>query len=221
MAGYAQSPKIRDLFTRGQPLSFDRGDIILGNEAVPDGIYYISTGYVKCYSISKDGDEYMHIIYGSGEIFPLLWAYLDVPETPLFYEAISTCSLWRIAREWFGAYMQKDLELCYAMSVQLAQQFRMFTNRVDNLEYKRARDRLLYRLLYLASRFGTRDGDGVVIEAPLTHEIFASSINLSRESVSREMEKLYKEKLIERTNGTKIRIVSPEMLRAKLSITDV
>ena len=221
MAAYEQSPKIRDLFIRGQPLSFGRGDVIIGNEPAPDGIYYISTGYVKCYSISKDGDEYMHIIYGSGEIFPLLWAYLEIPETPLFYEAISTCSLWRIAREWFSTYTQKDPELCYAMSVQLAQQFRMFTNRIDNLEYKRARDRLIYRLLYLASRFGTRDGDSVIIEAPLTHEIFASSINLSRESVSREMEKLYEEKIIEKTSDTKIRVINPDMLRARLGITDV
>ena len=100
MARYPQDPVIRRLFSRGQPLTFKKGEHIIAQDVEPEGVYYISTGYVKIYSISGSGDEYIHILYGSGEIFPLVWAYLGVHPESLYYEALSDCTVWRISREW-------------------------------------------------------------------------------------------------------------------------
>jgi CRP-like cAMP-binding protein len=69
------------------------------------------------------------------------------------------------------------------------------------LEYKSAHERVAYRLVFLASRFGKRRGSSVVIDAPLTHEFISESINLSRETVSRQIEKLENENLISRKDG--------------------
>lgn len=200
MTKYAQSSRIRHLFYKGQPLSFSKGEIILGHDSEPNGVYFIGSGYVKVYSISDTGNEYVHIIYGHGELFPFSWAYLGIEPEGLFFEALTSCSLWRMSREWFEKSLLADVQLCYDMSVQLAQQFRMYSDRLDNLEYQAAIQRVIYRLLFLASRFGVRrEDDTVLIDVPLTHELIAHTINLSRETVSRQLERLEHSKLIRQT----------------------
>jgi CRP-like cAMP-binding protein len=192
---------IRKLFTRGQPLYFSKGDIVIGNEAAPNGVYFIGTGYIKAYSISDDGDEYIHLIFGHRELFPLIWAYLgNVPEA-VYYEALSDCTLWRISRDWFNTFIQTDLSISAAIGQQLAQQFQIFSDRIDNLEYKKASERVAYRLLFLASRFGIKTHDNILIDAPITHDIFANSVNLARETVSRQLELLEKQHILGRENN--------------------
>ncbi len=195
---YPQDSVIRRLFAKGQPLVYGKGAHIIAQESKPDGVYYISTGYVKIYSISSSGDEYVHVIYGSGEIFPMVWAYLGIHPETLFYEALSDCTVWRMSREWLMHFMTTRPHIAYALSIQLAHQFRILSDRVDNLEYKKASERVAYRVLFLASRFGVKDGASIIIDPPITHETFANTINLARESVSRELERLEQNGVIQR-----------------------
>jgi CRP-like cAMP-binding protein len=210
------SPKLRLLFEKGQTLIFPKDQVIVGNSLEPEGVYYIHSGYIKVYSLSDEGDEYIHIIFGHGEIFPMIWAYLDIASTSLFYETLVETKLYRISRPLFNAYIKTDLSLAYAASVQLAQQFRILTDRIDNLEYKKASERVAYRLLFLAARFGNKENGYITIDLPITHEIFANTINLVRESVSREIEILVREKIIQKVHHH-IRILDVERLAGRLS----
>ena len=196
MPKYPQSDLVRQLFQKGQPLTYGKGQVILGNDPRPNGVYYIHSGYIKVYSISNQGEQKIHIIYGSGEIFPMTWAYLGVQANPVFYETISDTVVWRMSRDWFHHFIDTRHDVSQAMSQQLAQQFRIYAERIDNLEYKKASDRVIYRLIFLASRFGIKEKDGILIDPVLTHEIIAATINLARESVSRELERLESKKLI-------------------------
>ncbi|HSX29071.1 MAG TPA: Crp/Fnr family transcriptional regulator [Candidatus Saccharimonadales bacterium] len=200
MPKYRQSSLVRNLFTKGQPLAFSKGECILGNDAEPDGVYFLDTGYVKAYSISNEGDEYLHVIYGSGDIFPLPWAYLGTWSEHLFYEGISDCVVWRISRDWFHYFVTQRLDVSHAMSLEVAQQLRLFGDRLDNLEYKKASERVACRVLQLAGRFGVERENEMVIDSPITHENLANSINLARESVSRELERLEHDRIITRAN---------------------
>ena len=218
MAHYPQSKVISALFKTGQPMAFGAGEMIMSNYNSLNGIYFIDSGFVKVYSIGNEGDEYIHIVYGQGELFPLVWAYLGVSESSLFYEAMRDVLVWRISRETLSKKINSNPELSDAVSVQLARQLYVFSNRIENLEYKKADERIAYHLLFLASRFGTRDGDSIVIEAPITHDILADSINLVRETVSREIEKLATQGTIKRVNH-QIIIMDVPALEAKINNT--
>lgn len=216
MANYPQPRMIRQLFYQGQPLVFGKAEVVLGNRPEPNGVYYIGSGYVKAYSIGDDGDEYLHIIYGPGEIFPIIWAYLEKEREGLFYEALTSSTLWRISRGNFIEHMKTDAEVSFAFSLQLARQFQTFVGRVDNLEHKRADARIIYRILFLAIRFGKRTGSKIVIDVPLTHEMFAHSVNLTRESVSRHIGMLEKERAILHRDDHKMEIIDLESLLSKV-----
>ncbi|HET7827380.1 MAG TPA: Crp/Fnr family transcriptional regulator, partial [Candidatus Saccharimonadales bacterium] len=90
----------------------------------------------------------------------------------------------------------RDADFSYYVLKCLAEQFQVYADRLDNLEYKSAYEKVVYRLLFLAARFGQAGPDGVIIKAPITHELIAESVNLARESVSRQIEKLEKKGLI-------------------------
>jgi CRP/FNR family transcriptional regulator len=207
--------KLYRLFTQGQKLTFNKNELILSDLIEADGVYFIEKGVIKVYSINKNGDEYINVLWGSGDIFPFTWGYLG-RSTRLFYEALDEVSAWRINRSKFLKFIYTDIKLSNIMAKQMARQYSVLVNRIDNLEYKTASDRVAYCLLYLAERFGSISDDGVFINAPLTHDTLASSLKLARESFSRELEKLASENIVER-RGRSIVIKEVDRLKGKIS----
>ena len=211
----AHSDVVSSFFKTGSPLYFQKGDLILGNQPDPDGVYFVETGFVKVYSINDRGDELIRLIYGQGELFPLAWGYLGV-NSELYYEALAETLAWRASQDRFLMLLQCNVEASFAIACQMALQLHIYSGRLENLEYGRSRERVVYRLLFLAGRFGVRRGRRVVITAPITHDIVAKSINLVRESVSREIEKLEAKGIVEHSNRHII-ITDLERLRQQLN----
>ena len=166
----------------------------------PAGIFFVESGFVKVYSISDTGDRYVHLLYQHDEIFPLIWALKDIRRR-VFYEAVGPVSARMISRNDFLDFLRNDQAGVYETLEQIVSQFHIYTDRLDNLQYKSAYERVIYRLLFLASRFGVPHSSGLVINAPITHELIAESVNLTRETVSREIEKLEKQGLMTRRGG--------------------
>jgi CRP-like cAMP-binding protein len=197
MNNYVTSRLIRNFFRAGQAQRVYKGDIVIGFDEEPKGIYFIEEGFIKIYSISRTGEEYIHIIYGSGELFPLVWAYRRILR-PVFYEALDESLLFRVPQVLFSNFSKSNVEASNALALQLAQQFYVYGERIDNLEYKTPAQRTAYRLLFLAGRFGDKENQEVTINAPFTHQLIADTINLARETVSRELESFEHQHLITR-----------------------
>ncbi len=193
------NPKLIKFFDSTRQKSYSSGELVLSGED-PKGVLCIQKGFVTVYSISDEGDRYVHILYKKGEIFPLIWAIHDIRRR-IFYEAASDLVVAEAQKQDFLEFIKKDAAVAYDVLAQLAQQFYVFADRLDNLEYKLAHEKVAYRLVFLASRFGERKGKSIIIKAPLTHELISESINLARETVSREIEKMEKAKLLSRKNG--------------------
>lgn len=193
------NPDLINFFKSGKERKYSTGELVLRGEE-PSGVFYIDSGFIKVYSISDEGDKYIHIIYKAGEVFPLIWALKDIRRR-IFYEAASVLRVWEAPKEEFLDFIRRDPKITYDVLVQLAEQFYIFADRLDNLQYKSARERVVYLLIFFASRFGVHDNHQITIKAPITHELLAESVNLARETVSRELEKLEKDKLVGREKG--------------------
>jgi CRP/FNR family cyclic AMP-dependent transcriptional regulator len=183
---------IENLFANGQTLKLA---IIIRPGDDPSYFYFIREGFVKVYFINSEGEEYLHIIYGAGEMFPLSWIVNRVRRN-VFYETISPAVILRVTHEEFMETTANDPEKGFAVMQQVVTQFNIYLDRIDNLEYKYARERLVYRLLFLAGRFG-KTIDGYMTIPYFTQQDLASSINLSRESAVRELNKLKNKGLID------------------------
>jgi CRP-like cAMP-binding protein len=209
--------KLEDLCKLGTLHSYSKGEIILRTDSQPPGVFVVKEGYVKVYSITDSGEENLHIIYGPDMIFPLIWAVTGRLRQ-IFYEAMDDTNVYRVAREDFLACIIKEPETAAAILYRAMDMVNEYADRVDNLQYTKASSRIAYRLLSLAEQFGKPENGCVIIMAPVKHHDIANSSNCSRETASREMEKLEKKGYIRHKNHL-IVLCNLEQLRKEVSGT--
>jgi CRP/FNR family transcriptional regulator len=185
---------------RGTVQQYDKGEQIVHAEDDPFGVFYIDEGFVKVFSINSRGEEYIHVVYGPGEIFPIIWLVKHV-RRQMFYDALAACRLLRVSQTELEAVLRSQAPMSYEMVERAAEQFGVFLDRINNLQYRYARERLIYYLLYLARRFGIVGEQGCEIILRVSHQVIASNVNLSRESVGREIDRLVRRGTVAIRNG--------------------
>ena len=72
----------------------------------------------------------------------------------------------------------------------------VYTNRIQTLEFRSARGRIISELLNYAERFGELHGKKVIINAPITQQDIADSINMTRETANIALGLLFEEGLV-------------------------
>lgn len=206
--------KFLGIFFKSKPYRFQKGDIILRADDIPSGIYYIEKGFVKVYALAENADENLHIIYKEGELFPLIWAFSGVSKD-VFYEAMGDVTLRRVPKKEFLRSACDDPEILLEILNIILAVFSVHIDRIENLGISNAYPRVIARLLTLARRFGEIKGKSVVIRAPITHGDIATSINMTRETASREIERLEEKGLVKKA-GRLMAIMNIAKLRREL-----
>jgi CRP-like cAMP-binding protein len=183
-------------FNEGTLLHFSKDETIINGLEEPKGVYLIKKGFVKAYSSSKDGHGNMLLVHEAGEFMPLPWALDGAHTTGLFYEAMSDVTVLRVAKDKLRSAMGNNTWLSQEILKQTVNIITIYTQRIQTLEFRSARERIIAELLYLADRFGKHVGSEILIDAPITHQDIADSINMTRETASRALETLFKEGLV-------------------------
>lgn len=195
LASDKQMAALVGLFKSGTRLTYKKGEYIIRPGEAPSAVFYIESGLVKAFNISKYGEENLLIIRKAQEVFPLIWA-LTGREREIIYQAMDQAVVWRIDQEKYLDYLHSHLSALPPILDMVTEMYRIHSERILNLEYRSVRERLISFLLTMAARFGQEAEDGVVIEVPLRHQDIASSINASRETASREIAALERKGLI-------------------------
>jgi|SRR5665213_2480097 len=183
-------------FSDGHLMKFSKDEVVINGFEEPDGVFLIKSGFVKAYSISRDGHHNLLLIHKSGEFIPLPWALDGAHTTGLFYEAMTDVKILRTGKDKLRSTMGNNSWLSQEVLNQTVNIITIYTKRIQTLEYRSARERVVAELIYLAERFGVRHGDEILINAPITHQDIADSINMSRETASRALELLFEEGLM-------------------------
>jgi|SRR5665647_294083 len=202
------------LFEQAKLTQYAPGEIIAFDEDNSAFIYCIKSGFVRVYSVNARGEEYLHVVYKNGELFPLV-RLTGKMQSGVLYEALNSVSVYGIPKTELIKKVRTAADLSFALSMQVMSQFNVYTDRLDNLQYKFGRERLAYRILFLASRFGIRTERGIIVDLPLTQKVLGNSINLSRETVARELRRLEDRGLVV-YEDRKILILNVEQLASEL-----
>lgn len=188
LAGRIDDVALAPLLALGRPETCRAGTLISSPDTSTQDIFYITEGLVRVYATNNRGGEYLHIIYRQGEFFPVAWI-LDDMRRNLYFQALYDCKLIRIPRQSLTAAARTDGALGWEFTRRVVEQFTAYADRLDNLQYQYAIERVSYRLLFMASRFGVRQGKRIKLPY-FSQQTIASSVNLSRETVARTMDKL-------------------------------
>lgn len=211
---YKTFSPITSLFENSRKLLYNRGDTILRAGDIPSGVYFITSGWVKAYSLCNDGETNIIMSLGPGDIFPLSWA-LSESLRDVTFAALDTTTVLRASRGTFVERVAKDERISKALSLSLIDRLLQLENELDNLHYRSARERVVFRLLTLAESFGQRKGNQVILNMRVPNDYIARSSNMTRETASREMSRLTRKGLIRYIKGFMV-IVSEEALKAEV-----
>ncbi len=183
-------------FSDGYSMRFSKNEIIIQGYDEPEGVYLIKSGFVKAYSISSSGQCNLLLIHKTGEFIPLPWALDGTHTKGMLYEAMTDVEVLRTGKDNLRASMGKNSWLSREILSQTVDIISIYTQRIQTLELRSARERIISELIYLTERFGKTSGKKILINAPITHQDIADSINMSRETASRTLELLFKEGLM-------------------------
>ena len=187
LANAAKHSKLVEYFKAGVRSTYKKGELIIRPQDSPAFIYYIDQGFIKAYSITKYGEENLHVIRKATEIFPLIWVFTD-EHRDVAYEAMENVVVWRQPKDEYLKYLEKNADVTGAVLELAVHAYRTYAERVNTLEYRSVRERVVSFLLSCSRRFGTKLDDGSIrINAPLRQQDIASSINSTRETTSREL----------------------------------
>lgn len=214
LASDKQMAALVGLFKSGTRLAYKKGEYIIRPGEAPSAVFYIESGLVKAFNISKYGEENLLIIRKEHEVFPLIWA-LTGQEREIIYQAMDAAVVWRIDQQKYLDFLHSHLSALPPILDMVTEMYRIHSERILNLEYRSVRERLVSFLMTMAGRFGAETAEGVVIEVPLRHQDIASSINASRETASREIAALERKGLIKNKRSF-IVLLDNEALQAYL-----
>ena len=201
----AVEEKLYKFFSKFPLIEYKKSNILLRPEDTPQGISYLSQGYVRIFFITKNGHEFTLNIFKPGSFFPLTWAISNIDNT-YFYEAMSDIQILRAPKDVFLDFIRKDREILYLVSHRLLVGIDGITSRLEYLITGDARCKVANVLLMLSRRFGKvnlKNGH-IKIDFNITQKDIAQLAGLTRETVCFEMKKLEANKSIKRANNSYI-----------------
>lgn len=160
-------------FNDGILLHFDNGQTIINGIDEPEGVFLIKTGFVKAFSISHDGHVNLLLIHQVGDFIPLPWALDGAHTTGLYYEAIQGVDVIKASKNKLRTALGNNTWLSQEIMRQTVNIVTVYTQRIQTLEFRSARGRMISELLNSSERFGEKKDQQILINAPITHQDIA------------------------------------------------
>lgn len=194
---------------------YRKGMVIFMEGDTGEGFHYIKSGKVKIVKISDDGREHIIHILGPGDIFAgvVLFNQQPYPATAVTLED----SL-------IGIIRNSDMEQLASSNNQLVMQLIKAINqrllyaqhKITNLALHDVTARTAEVILRLGREQGQQQGDKIAVALKLSRQELASLVGTTRETVTRTLSALKKDKMID-FNGHTIIILDEKALVALLS----
>jgi CRP/FNR family transcriptional regulator, cyclic AMP receptor protein len=164
---------------------------------IPTMAFYIKSGIVKIYNITGDGEERVVGYENSGGLMPIEWLFGRSQVSLYYYDTFTDCEVIRVPKPELIEYMNSNPGVALSYLDRSLAMLMGSTIHLHALQQPKARQKLLYIMQYLVLRFGRpAKQNKQTIDLRLTHQEIANIIGITRETVSTEISKLIKEKVL-------------------------
>jgi CRP/FNR family cyclic AMP-dependent transcriptional regulator len=185
-----------------------RNKIILCEEETSEFMYGIVRGKVKITRAGKEGRETILSMHGQGEFFGEL-SMIDGKTTPATVVAVEDSLVAIISRQHFHSLLFTHRQVLENLLQILCSRLRESWQKIEMLNFNDASLRVKMLLRILAETYGERSLRGTVLRIRLIHQDVADMTGLTRETVTRVLDKLKKSGEIETLANKYIRL-TPE-----------
>ncbi|MBU8879053.1 Crp/Fnr family transcriptional regulator [Bacillus sp. FJAT-29790] len=188
-----------------------RGSHVFMQDDPLENVYFIHNGRIKIYKSDVNGREQIVAIVKKGEMFPHV-GFFRKGGYPAFSEVLENAELVVVPIDQFEKVLIENPELCIKVFKVLGEKIVDLQERLESQILNNTYEQIIKLLVRLAKFHGEKLEDGsFLLKAEFTNKDLANMIGTTRETVSRTLTKLKKEKLIETDKAGNI-IIDPESL---------
>ncbi|RXY99857.1 Crp/Fnr family transcriptional regulator [Fictibacillus sp. S7] len=176
--------------------TIDKGTMLFMDNEPADKLYFVQEGMIKGTKMTEDGKELVLSIFQNGDLIGELNALGN--EKHSFSAVASTKST-------VGVIHQPELEEMMRSNGEMAVEFVRWTSLMHQITRSKLRDLMLYgkngalcsTLIRLANSYGKMTEEGILLSLQLTNTELAELVGTSRETVSRMVSVLKKDKVLD------------------------
>jgi len=177
-------------------------DQIIGHLDSSNNVYFIVQGTVRAVNFSHAGKEVSFRDIQPGEMFGEFAAIDDVPRSANVF-ALTDAFVGSLSAAAFRATLERHPTVALAVMRMLTGQIRRLTERVFEFSTLAVNNRIDAEILRLAMAAGVAHNTAKISPAP-THAEIASRASTHREAVTREMNALARDGVVEQAGRTLI-----------------
>jgi CRP/FNR family transcriptional regulator len=174
---------------------YKKNDTILYEEDTNEFMYIILLGKVKVVRTTEDGKEIILAMHKSGSFFGEM-SLIDGKTTPASVIATEDSLISIISKKDFFSIIFFQKKVIKNLLIILCSRLRKSWDTIQLLNFNNASQRTKMLFLMLSDEYGEKTPQGIVLNIKLTHQDISDMTGLTRETVTRVIDKFQKNKEI-------------------------
>lgn len=146
-------------------------------------IFFLKTGRVKISRYSNDGKEMIMAFINPGEVFGEM-AYLGEGERTDIAITVEPSYICAINKNDFAGFVEKNPALNLKLTRIIGLKLKSYSERIEDLVFKDAKQRVISFLIKLAEDNGKKVGDQIFVKPFLKHQDIADLTACARQTVN-------------------------------------
>lgn len=167
---------------------FRKSSVILHEEDTSDFMYIIIRGKAKISRTTREGKETVISMHGAGEFFGEL-SLIDGKTAPASVSAVEDSLVAIISKDHFYSLLYTQKKVLENLLKIFCSRLRESWRRIQMLNFNDAAQRIKMLLIMLSESHGTRTDTGTTLHIKLIHQDIADMTGLTRETVTRVLDK--------------------------------
>jgi CRP/FNR family transcriptional regulator len=174
---------------------FKKNETILYEEDTNRFMYIIISGKAKAVRTTEEGKEIILAMHKSGSFFGEM-SLIDGKTVPASVIATEDALIAILAKKDFFSIVFLHKKVARNLLTILSTRLRRCWDTIQLLNFNHASSRTKMLLLMLTEEYGEKKPEGTVLNIKLTHQDISNMTGLTRETVTRVIDKLQKQKEI-------------------------
>jgi CRP/FNR family cyclic AMP-dependent transcriptional regulator len=170
---------------------YRKNDVIFHEEDTNEVMYIILSGKVKVVQTSEEGKEIILALHKSGDFFGEM-SLIDGKTAPATVMAIENAIIAIISKKDFHTVLSWQPKVLLNLLQIFCTRLRDSYSRIQILSFNNAAQRIKTLLVMLSGMYGKKADEGVTIDMKLTHQNIADMTGITRETVTRILNKWQK-----------------------------
>jgi len=197
--------------------SFKKHETILHEEDTNEYMYTILSGKVKAVQTNEDGKETILAMHKTGDFFGEM-SLIDGKTMPATVVATEETITAIISRHEFLSFICAQEKVRDKLLIILCTRLRESWNKIQMLNFNNAATRMKMLFTMLTADYGEQDAEGITLNIKLTHQDIANMAGITRETVTRVIDKWQKDNEITILKNRHIRL-HPDFLKSDLRLS--